>query len=285
MAIVQTVTVGGADTTVHLEDLYQMINILGGRDVRMLLPLFEQDPADAPGAGDIQDIGPRGHHFVKHTTADNDPYVQGDLLAYPFNGVDEAIDMADNDDFSFGADGTAPNEPSFSLVIAVKFNDVTDNTLISRYDITAGTQEVEYRLFMDSADLLTFWVIDDVFTVRVGRRWSAALVEDQWYIIIATYEGTGHPSGVRIFVDGVRVDNTNTSAGAYVAMHNETVATAIGYHESGAGILTWFLDGDIALPAITARQLTDGDVVSGAAAHPDSDVARLTRLYQEVLGI
>lgn len=276
---------GGGDTTIELDRLYEIINILGKRDCRMLLPLFETDPADDEG---VQDIGQRGHHFSAMNTGgfDNDPCVQGDVLAYRLNGVDESLDLADHDDFSFGADGTIPNEPSFSLIIAVKFSVAINNSIITRHDRTALAEEVEYRFYTGPDATLRLWVMDELNTVHIARNSAVGgLVVGQWYVLIATYDGTRVNGGIRLFINGVRNDVLDAGAGAYTAMHNMAVVTSIGYSEGVGGALDTFFDGDVALPAITGRRLMDGGVAEGAPAAPFSDVARLTRLYQEVLGI
>lgn len=281
MSEVTVETAGGMTSTFSTEDLNRIINILGKRDVRMFLPLFESDPADGEA---VQDYGPRGHHFLKHTTSDNDPYIRGSPLAMRFNGADEAIDMADNDDFSMDADGTAPNEPAFSLGLAVRFNDVSDGTLIARFDETNAAENCEYLIRMVANDI-NFRVYDETDLVYLGRLYNFALTNDQWYIIICTYDGSATNAGISIYLDGVRVDDTASGGGVYTAMHNMAVATTIGVRTGAGGAYGNFLDGDVWGPFITARELDGGGVASGEPAAPGSDITRLTNVYRRVLGL
>lgn len=278
---ISVTTSGGNSSVVSTERLYEIINILGKRDLRMLLPLFESDPVDGE---QVQDISQRGNHFqaMNNVAFDNDPYVRGELLSYPLNGVNEAIDMADDPQFSFG-DGLT--DKPFSLVLAVKFNDVTQSTLISRQDETNAAEQREFFMETEASDLFRLLIYDNSeVNAYIGRRYAgASLVEGVWYVLIGTYDGTGVSSGIKLFVNGIRVDDANQSAGAYTAMENTSVVTAIGYRTGVGGALERFLDGDCALPAITARKLSDGGVAKGQPAHRLSDVARLTALYREVL--
>lgn len=281
---VTAVTAGGGATTVQLEKLYEIINILGKRDLRCLLPLWETDPADGE---DVQDIGQRGHHFSPMNTGgfDNDPYVLGDLLAYRLNGADEGLDLADHDDFSMGADGTAPNEPAFSLVAAVRAETNSNNTGIAKYDVTALAEQREYRLYI-SGDDYRFGVYDEANDALKMRRSNNDVMIDEWTIIIGTYDGSTTVDGLKIFVDGVRFDTVEgVDDPAYVALNNTTAGISVGYFTGGGGVPSDLFTGDIALPAVTARRLTDGGVGEDEAVAPFSDVARLTNLYREVLEI
>ena len=270
LASVTVVTSGGGSAEAHMSHIYEMVNILGKRDLRMLLPLFETDPGDDEA---VQDIGQRGNHFLKHTEGDNDPYIKGELLSYRLNGTDEAIDMADDDQFSFGADGTAPNEPSFSLGCAVKFKDATSNVLIARYDATAGVEQREYQMFTTGGDDFIFRIFDESVGSRIGRSVSTNLVEDVWYVLVATYDASRVEAGITLYVNGVASDDTSESGGGYTAMENVTVVTSVGYQIEAGGAADLFLDGDLALPFITARELSADDVL------------RLTNIYREVLHI
>jgi len=255
--------------------LSQMMTIMGDRAVRMFLPFFETDAADDTP---VQDVGPRGHHFLKYNTSDQPPYIKGHVLAYRLNGGDEAFDMADHDDFSMGADGTPANEPAFTIGIAVKFKSIVGTyNLITRFD-QSGVEEVEYRFFFDSGRPF-FSIYDAVQAVFIGRRRNAAYAPDEWLIIFVTYDGSCANTGVRIYVNGVRVDDNNNSAGGYVAMHNEAASTVVGYHTNAAGNPVNFLWGDCWGPFITKKCLSGTAPAPGA----QSEVVRLTNLYRRVL--
>ena len=253
-------------------DLSEIMTILGGRAVRMFLPFFETDAADDTP---VQDAGPRGHHFLKHNTSDYDPYIKGHVLAYRLNGLaspnGEAFDMADHDDFSFG-DG-AEDSP-FSVGIAARFYNTSANALVGRSDETALAEKREYLLFTGGGVFSTieFLVFDETTAAFIGRTTpNNIIVNDRWYIFIGTYDGGYASEGVRIYLDGVRVDSLDRINGVYTAMHNTAVATTVGYMTGGGGVRIYFLKGDCWGPFITGKCLSAGEVLS------------LTNLYRKVL--
>jgi len=266
--------------------LDRIVEIADPDSLVFFIPNFEEDPWNNQP---VTDYGPHALPFRSYEGAgniwDRPPTIKGSVLRYHMNGVDEAVDCADDDLFSMGADGTAPNEPAFSLIIAAKFNNVINSELITRFDGTNLAEKCEFRLDSVLGGELRFRIYDNNSTNYIGRIYNTALVENIWYIIIATYNGNRSQEGIRFFINGVRVDDTNSSGGAYTAMHNRGVVTSVGYLENGGGALTNFLDGDWYGALCTARQLSDGGVAEGAMAADGSDVLKMTQCYRRLLGI
>jgi len=46
--------------------------------------------------------------------------------------------------------------------------------------------------------------------------------------VVATYDGSGSASGIKIYVNGSRVDNADSNSGSYVAMENTSEPITIG---------------------------------------------------------
>ncbi len=281
---IRTVAQGGSEADYHRKLLDDIVEVAGVEDLVFFLPNFESNPADDE---DITDYGLHGLHFQAHKGAGGNwavpPTIRGSVLRYRWNGTDEAADHADNDLFSMGADGTAPNEPSFSLAMAAKFGNVASgDVLIARFDQTTLAEEVEFQLFLAGGSLI-FRMYDEVFGVFIGRRNDAILESDVWYVVIATYDGSRVNGGFRIFIDGIRADTANSGAGAYTAMHNTAVVTSVGYREAAGGALVAFFEGDWYGVLQTARRLSDGGAAEGAVA--GGDVAKMTALYGRLLGI
>jgi len=252
---------------------YLLDNIVGILDPDSLvwfLPHFESDP---PDNAQVQDYGPRGLHFSKHTTSDVDPIIRGSVLPYRFNGTNEGIDSADNDLFSMGADGTAPNEPAFSIGGMYKLNANASQTFLSRFDVTVAAEETEWWLFTGGAGTLSMRIYDDVGTVAIGRTFTTALSINEWLFIVATYDASRVNSGITLYVNGVAVDDANNSAGVYTAMHNEAVDTVVGFMTGGGGASDNFLNGFSWGEFQTAKELSAVEAV------------QLTDLYRRLLGL
>jgi len=69
--------------------------------------------------------------------------------------------------------------------------------------------------------------------------------------IVASYNGTGI-GGIRLYVDGVRVDTTNTTSGVYVRMRNTDKALRLGAGNASYTALT----GNIVLPSVWDKELS-----------------------------
>tara|TARA_R110000803_G_scaffold49368_2_gene102584 strand:+ start:1552 stop:3003 length:1452 start_codon:yes stop_codon:yes gene_type:complete len=140
-----------------------------------------------------------------------------------FDGVDDYLNLGDSDDFSFG-DGVT--DSPFSISGWIKMNDSTKFRLFSKY--TTGA--IEYIFTTDSYDKLSFVLYDNSSLARIQRKYNTALTsyEGQWINIIGTYDGSSSSYGIKIYLNGVRVDDIDGSTGAYTAMENTTQPVQIG---------------------------------------------------------
>jgi hypothetical protein len=70
----------------------------------------------------------------------------------------------------------------------------------------------------------------------IGRYYTSTLTnyENQWIHLIATYDGSVSTSGIRLYLNGIRIDNSNTNGGTYVAM--ESTGTNFRIGTDGEGI-------------------------------------------------
>jgi hypothetical protein len=142
-----------------------------------------------------------------------------------FDGVNDYIDLGDSDDFSFG-NGTT--DSPFTISAWIKMDSTARFRIFNKY---AGTIS-EYQFGTGGAGNLQFFIFDDTnaFIYR-ARTHSAILNTGQWYHVAATYSGVGGlnaQDGMKIYVDGIRVDDSTVSGGSYVAMGNKTTPVYIG---------------------------------------------------------
>ena len=152
--------------------------------------------------------------------------------ATSFDGTDDYISIADSDSLSFG-DGSTDSALTFSAW--VKANDVTLFYIISKgiYN-TSG----EYRLFINSSNKLIARFMDEsVNSTYIGREYSTGVesYENKWTHIVTTYDGSSNNSGVKIYINGLRVDNADNNAGSYVAMENLGANVEIGRNNTTYG--------------------------------------------------
>ena len=103
--------------------------------------------------------------------------------------------------------------------------DATDFVPISK-DIS-GAREYVIRLVFDK---IHFYIIDNSTGGYIGRLYNTAMTsqEGNWLHIVTTYDGSSTIAGIKIYLDGLRVDDTDYSSGSYTAMENTNTALRIG---------------------------------------------------------
>ncbi len=148
--------------------------------------------------------------------------------AYSFDGIDDAINVSDSDEFSF-VDSGADSAFTFSAWINPKDS---DNFRVLSKGVYSNTLEYNFYLDVDSNPFI--YTMDNSEVARIGREAAGtALLNDTWYHIVTTYDGSADQSGFRIYVDGVRVDDTDYAAGSgYVSMENQPAPFIIGAYDT-----------------------------------------------------
>ena len=186
---------------------------------------------------------------------DSSPPELGSGYEVAFNGTDEEGDIPDSDDFSFG-DG-AIDQP-FSVVALIRTGaDPTSRVILSKFD-TSVSQE-EWLLELDATDRPRFALYDDSAAAHIGRYDATALSANTRYLLVATYDGSQASTGIRIYLDAARVDDTDDNSGTYTAMENGAEVLALGYRQAAASKENFF-QGRIGLAAIVGKQLSQDEV-------------------------
>ncbi len=191
--------------------------------------------------------------------------------SFDFDGVDDYIDCGDSDDFSFG-NGTT--DTPFSLSSWIKMDDASGFFIFSKGNTFSSNYE--YLLNINNSDKLGLYLYDSSNNSRIGRIYNTALTsyQNQWINLVATYDGSSASSGIKIYLNGTRVDDTDSNNGTYVAMENGNRALNIGRSETGS-----YAEGYIDEAAIFNSELSASDIIdiynggepttlpSGAVAH------------------
>lgn len=60
------------------------------------------------------------------------------------------------------------------------------------------------------------------------RNYSGALSLNKWYHVVGTYDGGPTRASLKVYLNGVRVDDTNEGAGTFTSMANTTAHFVIG---------------------------------------------------------
>jgi len=177
--------------------------------------------------------------------------------ALSFNGTSSVVTIADADSLSFGNGAT---DSPMSVSAWINMNDASEFKILSKG--IAFSNQVEYYFRTGNhgteTDNLIFKVYDQSASAAIGRQYSTALTsyEGQWIHVVATYDGSAAASGIRLYVNGIRVDNADSSSGSYVAMENGASNLLVGKYN------TYYANGKIDEVRLYNRALSAGEVGS-----------------------
>ena len=185
-------------------------------------------------------------------TANNKKWGSGALL---FDGLDDYVNIPDNNALSFGNAGT---DTPFSISTWVKPSYLAGtsdgNWIISKRDAGSGD---EYQL--------VFWqkqISTAVFTSNgnyIGQVTNKSWDPGNWYHIVMTYDGSKTTGGIKIYVNGKLEPTTATTGGTYTGMNNSANPVLIGKASWNSGLE---FDGVIDSTQIFSRVLTSSEILS-----------------------
>jgi hypothetical protein len=194
-----------------------------------------------------------GTNYGSRYSYDNpSPPVEFGSASRSFNGASDYVDLGDSTDFSF-SDGSQ-DEP-FSLCAWIKCDDNARFRVLSKDNGSGSSQE--WLLATDAGGNLNVYLIDNG-NFR-GREYTTPLPENEWIHVASTYDGSGGTNfrlGLKLYVNGVQVDNADYGFGGYVAMDPTTNNVFIGRYG------TSYSDGKIADARIYDAELSSTDIAS-----------------------
>lgn len=157
--------------------------------------------------------------------------------SFDFDGTDDYIDVPDADNLSFGNSVT---DSPFSISAWIKMTDATLFRIVSKFQGSNG----EYLLNTSGTDILYFRLLDSNTSNRLDKSFGTALTsyEGQWIHICATYDGSASTTGMKIYLNGNRVDNSSAVVGSYTAMHNTNAPFDIGRYQGVASYANGLID-------------------------------------------
>lgn len=151
-----------------------------------------------------------------------------DGLAGQFiNNVNSRITIADNNAFSFN-NGTIDSPFSIKANINIAVGGAT-NPIFSKWNGT-NTNASEYLFFVRTTNRLALLLFNKTAGgVYIGAEVTTALSGTTPYNVVATYDGSGLWTGIKIYVNGVSQSLTAVNSGTgYTSMGNTTVTPTIG---------------------------------------------------------
>ncbi len=147
-------------------------------------------------------------------------------FAQDFDGGDDYIEIADHADFT-------PASTPFSISVWVNMHTATYFIWASKWQTWSNQ---EWLLFTGTQKTIHYRIYDNSAGAYLGRAYGTSLAsyEGQWTHFVATYDGGISSSGIRIYLNGLRVDDapSENNPGSFVAVENLNSAVWIGRYDT-----------------------------------------------------
>lgn len=205
------------------------------------------------------------HGIIAQSVSGTPPF--SNTKSILLDGVDDYVNCGDNNNLSFG-NGTT--DSPFSISTWVNMTDATRFRIVTK----AGATNLEYLFSTGGSDTIVFNLYDNSTGGKIGRLYSTSLTSFQgsWIHLAATYSGNGSSTGLKIYLNGLRVDNTNNNSGSYTAMENTTQPFYIGK------FTTTYSNGLADEVAVFDVELSASDVTSIYNSGTPSDISSISGL-------
>jgi len=137
-----------------------------------------------------------------------------------FDGSNDYVTVGNYSDYNFGSGGT---DSAFSISAWINMTDATDFIVAAKDD---GGSNRQYSIRFVS-DKIHFYLLGGGY---IGRLYNTAVTSDQgsWIHVGFTYDGSKSDTGIKIYRNGTRVDDTNYSGFTYVGMSATSAPFEIG---------------------------------------------------------
>ena len=175
------------------------------------------------------------------------------LWVLDFDGTDDWVSVNDVDSLTFLSGAV---DIPCTVKAWVKMTDATSFPIFQK-GAWASTEEYEFTC--DGNDRINWVLVDhSAADAYIGKLYGTALTsyENTWIQLIGTYSGNASTAGIKIYLNGVRVDNADITSGTYIATENLAGGLKIGRYEAT------YKAGSIALPAMFNKEWTASQVVN-----------------------
>lgn len=168
------------------------------------------------------------------------------------DGDSDYIEVDDHADFT-------PALSALSISAWIKMDNATNFAIASKGVIDT---DGEWLFYAGASDLLGFILIDESVSklgadCYIGRYYDSALSASSWIHVVATYDGGTTSASVKLYINGVRVDDNDfeSEAGNFVSAEDLNHAIWIGRYD------TAYADGIIDDVLIYKKDLTAAEVL------------------------
>jgi len=145
------------------------------------------------------------------------------------DGTNDYIDCGTETLLTFN-DGSNFNDIPFTMGVWVKFNSLSGYQLvIAKSDFGSSPNKREFLFFTNNNSRIHFNLMNsNNYGNRIGRYYDSILSTNAWYHMFVTYNGLKLENGIKIYINGVRVDDRSDSSGTYSGLSRTTTPFSFG---------------------------------------------------------
>ena len=171
------------------------------------------------------------------------------------DGTNDYVTVADQDIYSFGNGGT---DRPFSVGLWANIDTGAAGAFVARDSTAMGAQE--FRFYWETTDDLKVQLLD-INGFAIGRVATNQVAFSTWKHYLFTYDGSKNSSGVKIYVNGIRSDDSDNITGSYAGISNTAAWLSFGARDTD-GTPTNLLNGKIDEVKIWNYELTANQVIT-----------------------
>lgn len=180
--------------------------------------------------------------------------------SFNFDGSDGYINFGDNDLYSFG---NGSSDSPFSTNSWVNMTDAADFLVFVKD--ASGNREYAQRFYLNKFRAYLMDKSTGGYIGRFANALNAASYQNQWVNFSMTYNGNGTSAGMKLYLNGTRIDDSDYEGGSYTAMENTGTSLRLGSQENGS----YESYGYIAACQIYNRALSAGEVLQNYQAQKE----------------
>lgn len=216
-------------------------------------------------AGDTLSYPGTGTDWFDLTSNNNDgtlingtSYVSDNGGSISFDGVNDVVQINDDDSLSFG---DSINDAPFSFEMWVKFDSIQSTGLTGLISKDSSGSNREWVLGLENSQKHFRLYLKNL---GAGNQQSIdatniTVTTNTWYNVTATYDGRGGSlayQGLKIYINGVEGTYGNIQQDSYTAMSNTTSIVRLGWYSNGK-----YLNGKVSNSRIYNKELTSSEVL------------------------
>ena len=172
------------------------------------------------------------------------------MLSASFNGTDDYLAIPDSPAFSLG-DGSGTDN-AFSISAWFNADNIHTNYIATKD--ASGNREWAFRTVVNQLHFFAFGTGGGY----IGRKYTTNLSGGQWYHAVVTYDGSKASSGIKLYLDGSRVDDADYASGTYTASANTSTEVRV----SSLQVNNTYTGGKVDELAIFNSELSASDVTA-----------------------